>query len=108
MCHYEVDRSHGNLKLPPLVDQTICKRKFLTFKLQCTTEWGDKNFNDLWGMIIWKHALQVRYPNLFILVELTHVQCIFTTTCERPFNVQNLIRTKVKNRLGSKNLDAML
>jgi hypothetical protein len=31
----------------------------------------------------------------------------FTTTCERAFNVQNLIKTKVTNRLGSKNLDAL-
>jgi hypothetical protein len=31
-----------------------------------------------------------------------------TTTCEHAFSVQKLIKTKVRNRLGSKNLDAML
>jgi hypothetical protein len=36
------------------------------------------------------------------------VQCVSTTTCEHAFSVQNLIKTKVRNRLGSKNLDAML
>jgi hypothetical protein len=36
------------------------------------------------------------------------VQCVSTTTCERAFSVQNLIKTKVRNKLGSKNLDAML
>jgi hypothetical protein len=36
------------------------------------------------------------------------VQCVSTATCERAFSVQNLIKTKVRNRLGSKNLDAML
>ena len=45
LCHYGVDRSHGSFKFPPLVDQTTCKREFLAFKLQCTTEWGDKNFS---------------------------------------------------------------
>jgi hypothetical protein len=59
-------------------------------------------------MITWNHALQARYPNLLILVELAHVQCVSTTTCERAFSVHNLIKTKVRNRLGSKNLDAML
>ena len=108
LCHYGVDRSHGSFKLPPLVDQTACKREFLAFKLQCTTEWGDKNFRDLWGMITWNHALQARYPNLLILAELAHVQCVSTATCERAFSVQNLIKTKVRNRLGSRNLDAML
>ena len=48
------------------------------------------------------------WPNLLILAELAHVQCVSTATCERAFNVQNLIKTKVRNRLGSRNLDAML
>jgi hypothetical protein len=50
-------------------------------------EWGDKNFKDLWGMITWNHALQAQYPNLLILAELAHVQCVSTTTCERAFSV---------------------
>jgi hypothetical protein len=62
----------------------------------------------LWGMITWNHALQARYPNLLILAELAHVQCVSTTTCECAFSVQKLIKTKVRIRLGSKNLDAML
>jgi len=59
-------------------------------------------------MITWNHALQARYPNLLILATLAHVQCVSTATCERAFSVQNLIKTKVRNRLGSRNLDAML
>ena len=69
---------------------------------------GDKNYEDLWGMITWNHALQARNSNLLILAELAHVQCVSTTTCERASSVQNLIKTKVRNRLGSKSLDAML
>ena len=59
-------------------------------------------------MITWNHALQAWYPNHLILAELAHVQCVSIATCERAFNVQILIKTKVRNRLGSKNLDAML
>ena len=47
-------------------------------------------------------------PNLLILAKLAHVQCVSTTTCERVFCVQNLIKTKPRIRLGSKNLEAML
>jgi hypothetical protein len=50
----------------------------------------------------------VRYLNLLILAELAHVQCVSTVTCEHAFSVQKLIKTKVRNRLGSKNLNAML
>jgi hypothetical protein len=78
---FRVDRSHGSFKLPPLVDQATCRRGSLAFKLQYTTEWGDKSFRDLWGMITWNHALQAQYPNLLILVELAHVQCVSTVTC---------------------------
>ena len=63
---------------------------------------------DLWGAITWNHALQERYSKLLILAELTHVQCISTTMCECAFSVQNFIKIRVRNRLGSKNLEAML
>jgi hypothetical protein len=59
-------------------------------------------------MITWNHAFQARYPNLIILVELDHVQCVSRATCERAFSVQNLIQTKFRNMLGNKNLKAML
>ena len=51
------------------------------------------------------HALQAQYPNLLILAELDHVQCVSTTTCERAFSVQNLVQTKAKNW---SNIKAML
>jgi hypothetical protein len=61
---------------------------------------GDKNFKGLWGMITWNHALQAQYPNLLILAELAHVQCVSIVTCEHVFSVHN--------RLGSGNLKAMI
>jgi hypothetical protein len=57
---------------------------------------GDKKFRDLWGMITWNHALQARYPNLLILAELAHVQCVSTAICECAFSVQNLIKPKLE------------
>jgi hypothetical protein len=59
-------------------------------------------------MITWNHALQAQYPNLLILVELAHVQCVSKATCERAFSVQNLIKTKIRNMLGTKNLEVVL
>ena len=81
LCHYGVDRLHGSFKLPHFMDQTTCKLEFLVLRLQCTTEWGDKNFRGLWGMITWNHVLQARYPNLLILAEVAHVQCVSIATC---------------------------
>ena len=59
-------------------------------------------------MITLNHSLQTRYPNLLVLADLARVQCVSTSICERAFSVQNLIKTRVGNRLGSKNLEAML
>jgi len=85
-----------------------CKHEFLAFKLHATTEWGDKTCRNLWSMVTLNLSLQTQYPNLLVLIDLARVQCISTTTCERAFSVQNLIKTQVRNRLGSKNLEAML
>ena len=52
--------------------------------------------------------MQARYPNLLILAKLVHVQCVSTATCEHAFSVKNLIKTKVRNKLGRRNFDAML
>jgi len=53
-------------------------------------------------MITWNHSLQIRYPNLLVLIDLARVQCVSIATCKRAFSVQNLIKTQVKIRLGSK------
>jgi len=39
---------------------------------------------------------------------VAHVQCVSRATCEHAFRKQNLIKTKVGNMLGNKNLEAML
>ena len=108
LAHYGVDQFHSCFALPALVDAAACKKEFLAFKLQCISEWKDKNFRDVWGMISWNDSLQSRYPNLLVLARLASVQCVSTATCERAFSIQNLIKTRVRNRLGSKNLEAML
>ena len=59
-------------------------------------------------MITWNHSLQTRYPNLLVIADLARVQCVSTSTCERAFSVQNLIKTRMRNILGSENLKAML
>ena len=59
-------------------------------------------------MITWNHALQARYPNLLILVELAHVQSVSKVTSEHASRKQNLIKTKVGNMVGNKNLEGML
>ena len=59
-------------------------------------------------MITWNPILQLNYENLLMLAEIARVQCISTATCERAFSIQNIIKSKFRNKLGTKNLDSLL
>ena len=43
-----------------------------------------------------------------MLGEIARVQCVTTATCERAFSIQNVIKTKFRNRLGTQNLNSLL
>ena len=60
------------------VDQAAYKHEFWPLNFSALRNWVDKNLRDLWGMIIWNHTLQARYPNFLILAELAHVRCVST------------------------------
>ena len=51
-------------------------------------------------MITWNHSLHTRYSNFLIIIDLAsvqcEVQCVSSTTCERVFNVHNLIKMLVE------------
>jgi len=96
------------VKFSPLVDADACRREFFNFKLQASLDWNNKTFKDLWAMVTWNEPLQVKYANILLLAEIARCQCVSTATCERAFSIQNVIKTKQRNRLGTKHLDAVL
>ena len=51
MWPYEIEREIGKRKIPPLINFIAIKIKFFVFKLQATTDWLDKSFEDVWSMI---------------------------------------------------------
>ena len=52
--------------------------------------------------------LQVKCVNMFLLAEIARYMCVSTTTFERVFLIQNVVKTKQMNRLGTKHLDVVL
>ena len=99
---YGVERKIRGKDLPALIKSQKVREKFFSFKIQSTTEWSDKNFKDLWGMITWNPTLQLKYENLLMLAKIARVQCISTSTCERAFFIQNIIKSKFRNKLKMK------
>jgi hypothetical protein len=105
---YGVERKIGGRNIPPLVYSVAIKKEIFAFKLQTNTDWLDKNFKNVWSMIIWNHTLKVKYENLLVLVDITRVQYISMTSWERAFSVQNCIKTKQRNKILTKNLECVL
>ena len=70
--------------------------EYAVFKRQATLEWFGRDPLDVWGMIncndVWKENL----PKLLKLSLIGLIQRS-TTTCERAFSRQNLIKNKFKN-----------
>jgi len=91
-----------------LVDLDAYRREFFNFKLQASLDWNNITFKDLWAMVTWNEPLQVKYASILLLTEIVRCQCVSTTTCERAFSIQNVIKTKHRNRLGTKHLDVVL
>jgi len=52
--------------------------------------------------------LQEKYANILVLAKIAKCQCVSTTTCERAFSIQNVIKTKFRNRLNTKHLESVL
>ena len=71
-------------------------------------DWNDKTFRDLWAMVTWNTALQVKYANILVLADIARCQCVSTATCERVFAVQNMIKTKFQNHINTKHLESVL
>lgn len=59
-------------------------------------------------MISWKESLQETHANIFQLAKIARRQRISTTTCEINLYVQNIIKTKHQNHLGTKHLEIVL
>jgi len=102
---YGVQKDLEGKILSPLVDSNVCGREFFNFKLQASLDWNNKTFKDLWAMVTWNEPLQVKYANILLLAEIARCQCVSTATCERVFSIQNVIKTKYRNRLGTKHLE---
>ena len=106
--HYTVEKEIGGKTLPPLVNSNECRREFFNFKLQGTLDWSDKTFKDVWSMITWNEPLQKSYANLLQLAKIARCQCVGIATCGRAFSIQNVIKTKHRNHLNTKNLESIM
>jgi len=106
--HFRKAKTIGELKYGAMINADGVRREFHAYKIQASTEWREKTFSDLWSIVSWNHALQLKYTNLRVLAEIARVQCVSTVQCERAFSIQNCIKTKFRNKLQTKNLESII
>ena len=106
--HFGQDLHIDEKKICALINVDATKREFFSYKVQASTEWHDKTFNDVWSMISWNQLLRGKYENLRILADIARVQCVSTAQCERAFSIQNCIKTKTRNKLDTKHLECIM
>lgn len=50
--------------------------------------WNDKTFKNLWDIVTWNYALQVKYAYILVLADIARCQSVSTANCERAFSMQ--------------------
>ena len=106
--HFGMDLQIDEKKICALMNVDATKRELFSYKVQASTEWHDKFFNNVWSMISWNQLLCGKYENLCILADIARVQCVSTTQCERAFSIQNCIKIKTHNKLDTKHLECIM
>ena len=61
---------------------------------------------DLWTTIATFHREE--FPNLLILAQLALTHPVHTADCERAFSSQNIVTTKLRNRLSGLHCDQLM
>ncbi|MCO5561009.1 hypothetical protein L7F22_014630 [Adiantum nelumboides] len=92
----------------PWVDMVQVKKEYQYFKSQAPFEWEDRSLRDTWVSIARNPTTRAKYPMLLILAHLSMLQCASTTSCERGFSIQNIIKSKLRNALTTRSMDALM
>lgn len=53
-----------------LINLVVVKREFFAFKLQVTTNWGDKSSKGMWAVVMWNETLKRKYKNLVVVSQI--------------------------------------
>ena len=92
----------------PIIDNDKIIWWYAIFKRQVTTKWLRREFLDVWGMINCNDVWKEKIPKLLKLSLIGLTQCSSMTVCERGFSCLNLINNKLRNRLKSSLVDALI
>lgn len=96
------------MQVGPLIDERSLRKEFHVFKIQGASDWKGKTLRDAWCLIGKSDCWREKYPNLLCLAQIAMLQCCSTAVCERGFSVQNIIKRKLRNRMETVNLDALM
>ncbi|KAL2651746.1 hypothetical protein R1flu_019874 [Riccia fluitans] len=106
--HFGVAKPLSGVLQDPLLSSTLLCTKFFNFKSHAITTYNDLSFTQLWQLVDLSNSSKLKYPELSKLFAIVRVQCCSTAQCERGFSLQNIIKSKIRNRVTIEHLDWLL
>jgi hypothetical protein len=90
------------------VDRSLCQSEWELLKHCMSANYKNSTLQAFSLKLAADHGMKVHYPSLSILAEIILTFPASTAELERGFSVQNLIKSKTRNRLGSYHLDQLI
>ena len=98
-------RSHFT-RCPELQITQSCKEEWPCLKQLASASYKSHSVEDFWAIVAQKHKDQ--FPCLLKLAHACLTLPVSTVCCERGFSTQNRIKTKLRNRMKVRRLDALM
>ncbi|KAL2609034.1 hypothetical protein R1flu_027607 [Riccia fluitans] len=106
--HFGVAKPLFGVLQDPLLSSILLRTEFFNFKSHAIIAYNDLSFRQLWQLVDLSDSLKLKYPELSKLSTIARVQCCSTAECERGFSLQNIIKSKIRNRVTIEHLDWLL
>ncbi|XP_070575181.1 E3 SUMO-protein ligase KIAA1586-like [Ptychodera flava] len=104
---YGEKQTHKGTQSDPLLQKNLIRTQWLQAKLIVkSAKYPVDNMANLWTLLHQHHAEEI--PELIKLAQIALVLPLHTAGCERVFSQQNIILTKLRNRLSPQHCDRLL
>ncbi|MCO5586280.1 hypothetical protein L7F22_040219 [Adiantum nelumboides] len=105
---YGKEKALELINFPSLIDENDFLSEFRSFKTQAAIDWVRFSLPDVASAIACNATWRDSYPNILTVCQIALVQCSSNAICERGFSTRTLIKTKLRNSMEIRSLDALM
>ena len=94
--------------MPQVIDIDQTKDEWIVFKQFVSQNYRSCSLQTLSERLCQSEAAMCQYPNMHVLITLALTMPVSTVDCERGFSKHNLIKTRIRARLQTKNVNTLM